>query len=175
MLYHYGCILSRTATKALSCLPFGSDVLSRTFAHLSFEERRTISRMRDQKFSQSEIARCLGRDRGTISREIRRNYWHDCEFPDADGYWAMTANDMAHDRRWRIGNPGDLDRPFPRSGDHRLQYRRWRKLRAPRYSVSASGRMEPGSCVEDAGTPPSRTRILTLSVFSYLFVFSYFC
>ncbi len=97
-----GHILSRTATQALSCLLFGSDVLSRTFSHLSFEERKTISRMREQKFSQSEIARRLGRDRATISREIRRNYWHDREFPDADGYWAMTANDMARDRR-RVG------------------------------------------------------------------------
>lgn len=67
-----GHILSRTATQALSCLLFGSDVLSRTFSHLSFEERKTISRMREQKFSQSEIARRLGRDRATISREIRR-------------------------------------------------------------------------------------------------------
>lgn len=130
--------------------------------------------MLGQKLSQSQIARRLGRDRATISREFRRNYCHDREFPDADGYWAMTANDMAHDRHRRICNPGDLDRPFPRSGDHRLQHRRRRKLRAPRYSVSASGRIEPGSCVEDAGTRPSRTRILTLSVFSYPFVFSYF-
>ncbi|MET3754545.1 IS30 family transposase [Rhizobium binae] len=51
--------------------------------------------MLDQKFSQSEIARRLGRDRATISREIKRNYWHDQEFPDAEGYWAVTANDMA--------------------------------------------------------------------------------
>ncbi|TAV81779.1 helix-turn-helix domain-containing protein, partial [Rhizobium leguminosarum] len=37
----------------------------RTFSHLSFDERRSISRMLDQKFSQSEIARRLGRDRAT--------------------------------------------------------------------------------------------------------------
>ncbi|MBD9452564.1 IS30 family transposase [Rhizobium sp. RHZ02] len=75
----------------------------RTFSHLSFDERRSISRMLDRKYSQSEIARRLGRDRATISREIKRNYWHDQEFPDAEGYWAMTANDMARDRRRRIG------------------------------------------------------------------------
>jgi hypothetical protein len=105
-------ILSRTATKALSWLLFGSDVLSRTFSHLSFEERKSISSMRDEKFSQSEIARRLGRDRATISREVRRNYWHDHEFSDADadadadadGYWAMTANDMARDLHRRVGN-----------------------------------------------------------------------
>lgn len=49
--------------------------------------------MLDQKFSQSEIARRLGRDRAMISREIRRNYGPDSEFLDADGHWAMTAND----------------------------------------------------------------------------------
>lgn len=73
------------------------------FGHFSFEERKTISRMRDQKFSQSDIARHLARDRSTISREIRRNYWHDNEFHDADGYWPMTANDIARDRRRRSG------------------------------------------------------------------------
>ncbi|WP_417711202.1 helix-turn-helix domain-containing protein [Roseibium aggregatum] len=78
--------------------------MSRTFSHLSFEERKSISSMRDQKFSQSEIARRLGRDRATISREVRRNYWHDHEFSDADGYWAMTANDMARDLHRRVGN-----------------------------------------------------------------------
>ncbi|TBG92574.1 hypothetical protein ELG70_39125, partial [Rhizobium leguminosarum] len=40
-------ILSRTATKALSCLLFGSHGLIRTFSHLSFDERRSISRMLD--------------------------------------------------------------------------------------------------------------------------------
>jgi len=89
--------------KGVSCLLFGSHSLIRTFSHLSFDERRSISRMLDQKFSQSEIARRLGRDRATISREIKRNCWHDQEFPDAEGYWAMTANDMARDRRRRIG------------------------------------------------------------------------
>jgi IS30 family transposase len=82
--------------------------LSRIFSHLSFDERRSISKMLDQRFSQSEIARRLGRDRATISREIKRNYWHDQEFPDAEGYWAMTANDMARERRRRIGNPNDF-------------------------------------------------------------------
>ncbi|MEQ8376069.1 MAG: helix-turn-helix domain-containing protein [Roseibium aggregatum] len=41
------------------------------FCHLSFEERKTISRMRGQKFSQSEIARHLGCDRVTTSQESK--------------------------------------------------------------------------------------------------------
>ena len=58
--------------------------------------------MLDQKFSQSEIARRLGRDRATISREIRRNYWHDSGFAEDEGYRVVTASDMARDRRQRI-------------------------------------------------------------------------
>ncbi|GGA64293.1 IS30 family transposase [Pelagibacterium lentulum] len=67
------------------------------------DERRTISRMREQNFRQSEIARHLGRSRATVSREIRRNYWHDREVPEAEGYWAVLANDMTRDRRRRVG------------------------------------------------------------------------
>lgn len=44
------------------------------------------------KVSQSEIARCLGRDRSTIHREIKRNFWHDKEYPLAEGYWHVFAH-----------------------------------------------------------------------------------
>jgi IS30 family transposase len=37
------------------------------------EERNVIYRMRFQKYSYAEIARCLGCHRGTISRECKRN------------------------------------------------------------------------------------------------------
>ena len=77
--------------------------MGQKFSHLSFEERRTISQLWERKFTQSDIARRLGRDRATICREIKRNYWHDREVPEAEGYWAMTANNMARDRRRRSG------------------------------------------------------------------------
>jgi IS30 family transposase len=43
------------------------------YKHLTQEERYTIERMRKEGYKQSRIAECLGRDPGTISREIRRN------------------------------------------------------------------------------------------------------
>lgn len=45
----------------------------KTYKHLTQEERYTIERMRKARYSQKEIAECLGRDPGTISREIKRN------------------------------------------------------------------------------------------------------
>lgn len=75
--------------------------MARSFVQLSFDERRIIARMHEKKFSQAEIARALHRDRSTICREIRRNFWHDHDVPIAEGYWHMTAHGMAMDRRRR--------------------------------------------------------------------------
>jgi transposase, IS30 family len=55
--------------------------------------------MHEKKTSQAEIARALRRDRSTICRELRRNFWHDREAPVAEGYWHVTAHGMASDRR----------------------------------------------------------------------------
>jgi len=55
--------------------------------------------MHERKIRQAEIARILGRDRSTISRELRRNFWHDREVPMAQGYWHVAAHGMAADRR----------------------------------------------------------------------------
>jgi IS30 family transposase len=73
--------------------------MARSFVHLSLDERRVIARMHDKKISQAEIARALRRDRSTICRELRRNFWHDREVPIAEGYWHVTAHGMAADRR----------------------------------------------------------------------------
>lgn len=73
--------------------------MARSFVQLSLDERRIIARMHEKKISQAEIARSLGRDRSTISRELRRNFWHDREVPVAEGYWHVTAHRMAADRR----------------------------------------------------------------------------
>jgi IS30 family transposase len=73
--------------------------MARSFVQLSMDERRVIARMHEKKISQAEIARSLRRDRSTICRELRRNFWHDREFPAAEGYWHVTAHDMASARR----------------------------------------------------------------------------
>jgi len=61
--------------------------MARSFVQLSLDERRIIARMHEKKISQAEIARTLRRDRSTICRELRRNFWHDREVPVAEGYW----------------------------------------------------------------------------------------
>ncbi len=45
------------------------------YSHLNKTERRLIKLWRDQKLGIREIARRLGRDHSTISRELRRNLW----------------------------------------------------------------------------------------------------
>ncbi|WP_208948545.1 helix-turn-helix domain-containing protein [Segnochrobactrum spirostomi] len=75
--------------------------MARFFVHLSLEERRVIARMHGEKSTQAEIARTLRRDRSTICRELRRNFWHNREVPFAESYWHLTAHDMAADRRRR--------------------------------------------------------------------------
>lgn len=42
----------------------------KTYCRLTFEERAEISRLLSQKYSFNAIGKHLGRDRGTISREV---------------------------------------------------------------------------------------------------------
>ncbi|MBP1806930.1 helix-turn-helix domain-containing protein [Rubellimicrobium aerolatum] len=60
------------------------------FVHLSLEERRQLARLYESGLSVSEVARRLGRHRSTIYRELKRNWWHDTEVPQAEGYWLAT-------------------------------------------------------------------------------------
>lgn len=73
--------------------------MARSFVQLSFEERRVIAAMVLAKASQASIARVLRRDRATICRELKRNYWYDREVPQAEGYWHLTAHKMSEARR----------------------------------------------------------------------------
>lgn len=75
--------------------------MGRSFVQLSLDERRIIAQMNEKKISQAEIARKLGRDRSTICRELRRNFWHDREVPIAEGYWHVTAHRLTGARRRR--------------------------------------------------------------------------
>jgi IS30 family transposase len=47
-----------------------------SYKHLSSEERDQIAYLRAQGKSVSDIAECIGRDKGTISRELKRNRSH---------------------------------------------------------------------------------------------------
>jgi len=62
------------------------------YRQLTSGERHALSALRKQGHCQAEIARALGRDRSTVSREVRRNSRKD------GGYRPSTADDLA---RWR--------------------------------------------------------------------------
>lgn len=63
------------------------------YKHLTIEERNIIYRMRWQGYKNSEIAKCLGRHRSTITRELKRNL--NCQ----NLYNPGTAQTMANIRR----------------------------------------------------------------------------
>ena len=65
----------------------------KTNKHLTREERYTIEQMRKEGYPQARIAECLGRDPGTISREINRN-------SGQRGYRHQQAQRKAQDRRF---------------------------------------------------------------------------
>lgn len=67
-----------------------------TYRQLSPEERYMLAALRRQGLNQSEIARCLGRHRSTVCRELDRNSTR------ADGrYRAFTAQERTNGRRSR--------------------------------------------------------------------------
>ena len=82
--------------KALECLEL---IMPSLYVHLSLDERRRLFRLREAKMPIAEIAAALGRHRSTVHREIARNWWHDAQMPQAEGYWPLTAQDLAVRRR----------------------------------------------------------------------------
>lgn len=66
------------------------------FAYLSLEDRRRLMRLREAKVRVDEIARQLGRHRSTIYRELKGNWWPDAEVLQAEGYWPVSAQSLAH-------------------------------------------------------------------------------
>ena len=75
--------------------------MKHSHVELNIEERKVLARLLHHKTRVAEIARALSRHRSTIYREIRRNWWHDVEVPQADGYWPLTAQKLSQDRRRR--------------------------------------------------------------------------
>ncbi len=50
------------------------------YVHLNIDERESILKMRSEGKNLSDIAERLGRDKGTISRELSRNISSTCEY-----------------------------------------------------------------------------------------------
>lgn len=72
--------------------------------HLTKEERDRIAQMHHRRMLQSQIAEALGRDPGTISRELKRN--------EVGGeYFAAQAHDLAQQRRRERPLDRKLDDP----------------------------------------------------------------
>ena len=76
--------------------------MKRTYSHIDLDERRKIARWRMTGLSVESIAEKLGRHRSTIFREIKRNTFIDNDVPDLNGYYCVTAHDIAGDRRAKL-------------------------------------------------------------------------
>jgi len=77
------------------------------YKHLTMDERNVIYRMKILDYNQSDIAKCLGRSAGTVSRELQRN-------ANCDGrYWPGVANVKANARK-----RSHIQRP--KTGDDKL-------------------------------------------------------
>ena len=68
---------------------------------LNLAERRTIEDLLHRKVSVTEIARKINRHRATVYREIKRNFFKDDELPQLNGYFGVTAQRSASERRAR--------------------------------------------------------------------------
>jgi IS30 family transposase len=76
--------------------------MKRTYSQIDMDERREIARWRMAGIGVEVIAEKLGRHRSTISRELRRNTFEDQQIPDLNGYYCVTANAMARERRAKL-------------------------------------------------------------------------
>ena len=76
--------------------------MKRTYSHIDMDERRKIARWRTAGLTVDIIAEKLGRHRSTIFREIRRNMFIDDAVPNLNGYYCVTAHDMARERRTKL-------------------------------------------------------------------------
>ena len=68
---------------------------------LDLRERRAIEDMLNAKVPVSKIAAEIGIHRSTVYREIKRNFFTDDELPQLNGYFGMTAQRSAAERRAR--------------------------------------------------------------------------
>lgn len=76
--------------------------MERTYSQIDMDERRKIARWKTAGISVTVIAEKLGRHRSTIFRELRRNAFEDSTMDDLNGYYCVTAHEMARDRRTKL-------------------------------------------------------------------------
>jgi IS30 family transposase len=76
--------------------------MERTYSQIDMDERRKIARWKTAGISVTVIAEKLGRHRSTIFRELRRNAFADSAMDDLNGYYCVTAHEMARDRRTKL-------------------------------------------------------------------------
>jgi IS30 family transposase len=77
-----------------------------SYTHLTEVERYLIDHMEKANLSLREIGRRLGRDAGTISRELERNRTH-----ESMAYTSFIARDLAADRRRASKSAVKMKRP----------------------------------------------------------------
>ena len=76
--------------------------MSLCYSQLTLSDRRRLHQLIERKVPVGDIARQLGRHRSTIYREVKRNTFHDAEFPEYSGYYSGIANDLSRERRRRL-------------------------------------------------------------------------
>ncbi len=76
--------------------------MSHCYSQLTLSDRRRLYQLKERKLPVGEIARQLGRHRSTIYRELKRNTFHDREFPEYSGYFGTIADDLRKERRRRL-------------------------------------------------------------------------
>ncbi len=105
--------------------------MKRTYSHIDMDERRKIARWRMAGLTVGIIAEKLGRHRSTIFREIRRNMFINEVVPDVNGYYCVTAHEIARARRAKLGKLVRFSRIRPTASDQAV-------AASPRASGSAA-------------------------------------
>ncbi len=95
--------------------------MKRTYSQIGMDERRKIARWRTAGISVDVIAEKLGRHRSTIFRELRRNAFTDSQMPDLNGYYCVTANDIARERRAKLRKLARFSQPILSATDRAAQ------------------------------------------------------
>jgi len=75
-----------------------------SYKHLTIEERNIIYRMQWQGYKNTEIARCLGRNKSTITREFKRNLNCQNSYDPGNAHTLANVRRKAHLHRPRTEN-----------------------------------------------------------------------